>query len=345
MSIFDIESQPFQAIDYSPLNQGGSSGSGQAAVFKQLVVGAGADIFKVNQEGSFWGAASYGDAPAKINFQGDAIFNSVYIHGLSGATLAAAINVNGNWVNQVINTNLDTSTKKILGDFTFGASGAIRMNVDTNNGLWISPTGILGKTGGVTTFAIDTSGNATFKGTLAAGSVIAANINADLINAGTLVGRSVKATNGAGSDIWMENNGILSFRYGGSQKGYIYCNTGGTILFQATDGMYLTFNGDGGGDSFAIFDNADAALIIDSSRDVNIPGGSITVAEDIYCGGNYYSTGIVKGKHYSSDGTAGKTGPSTYGFVTAVESSRAKWRAFTVRDGIITSVSSESGWK
>ena len=70
----------------------------------------------------------------------------------------------GNLTKEVINAKLDTSTKEILGDFTFGASGAIKMNTDADNGLWISPTGLLGKKSGATTFAIDTSGNATFKG-------------------------------------------------------------------------------------------------------------------------------------------------------------------------------------
>lgn len=90
-----------------------------------------------------------------------------YVGKVSGrltSVLASAINSAGAF----INANLDTSAKTILSDFTFGASGAIKMITDADNGLWLSPTGILGKKAGATTFAIDIGGNATFAGTLSA---------------------------------------------------------------------------------------------------------------------------------------------------------------------------------
>lgn len=83
-----------------------------------------------------------------------------------GATNNSAEIVNGIFINDIANAQFDTSTNEILGDFTFGASGAIKMITDANNGLWISPTGILGKKAGVTTFAVDTSGNASFRGSV-----------------------------------------------------------------------------------------------------------------------------------------------------------------------------------
>lgn len=96
-----------------------------------------------------------------------------------------AINKDGNLIKEVINTKLNTSTKQILGDFTFGSSGAIKMITDANNGLWISPTGILGKKAGVTTFSIDTHGNAVFGGDIAAESIVTGNISIARISANT----------------------------------------------------------------------------------------------------------------------------------------------------------------
>ena len=78
------------------------------------------------------------------------------------------INTEGNLIKDIINARLDTAAKQILGDFTFGTSGAIKMITDANNGLWLSPTGILGKKAGATTFSITTSGDATFAGELSA---------------------------------------------------------------------------------------------------------------------------------------------------------------------------------
>jgi len=81
-----------------------------------------------------------------------------------GATDNSTQIVNNQLIVDVVNERFDTSTKEILSDFTFGASGAIKMITDANNGVWISPTGILGKKAGVTTFAIDISGNVSVRG-------------------------------------------------------------------------------------------------------------------------------------------------------------------------------------
>lgn len=83
-----------------------------------------------------------------------------------GATDNSAEIVNGILISAIANAQFNTSTKEILDAFTFGASGALKMITDANNGLWISPTGILGKKAGVTTFAVDTGGNASFRGSV-----------------------------------------------------------------------------------------------------------------------------------------------------------------------------------
>jgi hypothetical protein len=90
------------------------------------------------------------------------------VSSLSTATIASAINTNGQIITDVINSKLDTSASQILGDFTFGASGGISMITDSNNGLWLSPTGILAKKAGANTLAIGIDGNAVFSGELSA---------------------------------------------------------------------------------------------------------------------------------------------------------------------------------
>jgi len=104
-----------------------------------------ANSFHVDNTGNtWWGSTTLGGAVAKVSNTGVATFTKVTISGGSSVIF--------------ISDTLDTSAKTILGDFTFGASGAIKMITDADNGLWISPTGILGKKAGVNTFAIDTSG-------------------------------------------------------------------------------------------------------------------------------------------------------------------------------------------
>lgn len=100
----------------------------------------------------------------------------------STATLAGAINSSGNLINDIINSKLDSSTKKILSDFNFGTTdyagavnaGNVTWNTTTGaitggSGILIYRSGIIGVSSGVTTFSIDSAtGSATFAGTLSA---------------------------------------------------------------------------------------------------------------------------------------------------------------------------------
>jgi hypothetical protein len=127
-------------------------------------------------------------------------------------TVEASFDNSNNFIGDIINARFDTQGKYILSDFTFGESGAIRINTDDDNGLWISPTGILGKKSGATTFAIDTEGNATFAGTLSAasGTLGAITIGADAwhvdINGNMWWGNS---STYAGSSISISNTGLI----------------------------------------------------------------------------------------------------------------------------------------
>ena len=60
------------------------------------------------------------------------------VGGLGGrlaSTLSEAINREGNLVKDVVNQKLDTDAKEILGEFTFGTSGAIAIATDEDNGM------------------------------------------------------------------------------------------------------------------------------------------------------------------------------------------------------------------
>ncbi len=76
------------------------------------------------------------------------------------------------------------------------------------------------------------------------------SVNADTITAGTLTGRTVKASGGI-QDVWLQNNGIISWRRNGSEKCYIYATGSGSMLQEAdsnylvqTHDYFLNANGD-----------------------------------------------------------------------------------------------------
>lgn len=82
---------------------------------------------------------------------------------------------------ETIAESLNTKTKKILGNFTFGQVGAIAIGVYENGvsgDVRITPDGIVARNiSGVTTFSLDgTNGSAVFLGTVTAGSLISGNI-------------------------------------------------------------------------------------------------------------------------------------------------------------------------
>jgi len=91
----------------------------------------------------------------------------------------------------VIGMAFNTQSKKILGNFTFGALGAIQVGTyesGVSGDIKISPSGILARNdAGATTFSLDgDTGDASFLGTITAGSVISAEMSANLITAGKL---------------------------------------------------------------------------------------------------------------------------------------------------------------
>ena len=130
------------------------------------------------------------------------------------------------WVKQqiaaeVISVALNTRSKKILGEFEFTPSGAIQIGIFTigvNGDIRIDPAGIIARNSlGDTTFALDgETGDATFRGTIEAGSVISPTILANYIQVG-----------GAGADIQGTGiNGVVNVK----NSSVIIDGTNGRIL-------------------------------------------------------------------------------------------------------------------
>lgn len=110
---------------------------------------------------------------------------------------------------EVISKTFDTQSRRILGSFVFGETGAMRIGnyeAGVSGDINISPNGIVARnSSGETTFALDgETGDATFKGTVAAGSVITGylavggaaddiNGNATTINGGKITTGTITA--------------------------------------------------------------------------------------------------------------------------------------------------------
>ena len=228
---------------------------------------------------------------------------------------SGVLDSNYNLIGDVISSAINTQTQQILGDFTFGASGALIIATDLNNGLWISPTGLLGKKGGVSKIAIEVDGDVTFAGELVAavGTLGALNIASggnikfgktaysDDTHAGFWLGddsgsgklnigvSSSKYLHYDGSDFSLVGGTIYGglIRATGSSSGVdVRMSSGGLVEFLHNDSQkgYIGSNTDGviliqGDDDIFITSDSDVALVAHNSISFfyNDNGGSDSV--------------------------------------------------------------------
>lgn len=147
---------------------------------------------------------------------------------------------------EVISASLNSQSRKILGNFTFGAIGALQIGeyVSGSSGdVKISTTGIVARnSAGATTFSIDgTTGSATFLGTVAAGSIVTGYIAvggaASDVNSGATTINGGKLTTGTvTADYVVASISISSPTITG---GTIAIGTGDSIFKADSNGIYL----------------------------------------------------------------------------------------------------------
>lgn len=82
---------------------------------------------------------------------------------------------------ELLSTSLNTKSKRILAEYQFTSTGAIKVGEYTpgvNGDIRISPDGIVARNAsGITTFVLDgTTGDATFAGTIQAGTLIGGEV-------------------------------------------------------------------------------------------------------------------------------------------------------------------------
>lgn len=217
----------------------------------------------------------------------------------AGATNNSAEIVNGILITDLVNARLNTSAKTILSDFTFGVSGAIVMATDVNNGLWLSPTGILGKKAGVTTFAVDTSGNATYAGTVTASQIVA----------GILTGFTIQTAVSPNKRVVMASDKIEIYNSANALVGKLEGLTGTWASgVQATIGEIdiIGMTAQGGGFTSITKDGVIGIDVDGMALSTNKTGGGMIklipeTGQDVY---STEDINLASGKEYKINGTA-----------------------------------------
>jgi len=162
---------------------------------------------------------------------------------------------------ELIGTALNTKSQKILKEFEFTDSGAIKVG-EYENGvsgdLKISPNGLVARNdAGTTTFAIDgTSGDAVFKGTVQAGSVISGIIQSDSVISGDVTVGGDGNANGSIAVLDENNDEKITINKDG----------------MSVDGGEIVFNKDGM--------SVDGGKITISDAGITINDGKLTIKDD-----------------------------------------------------------------
>lgn len=331
---------PSQRADEVAVLASQMGGQQQTGNFLFLQVGSGATSFKVDPDGMWLGAEVMADAPYSADMLGNVILNSVLISGRSGAVIAGAIDASGNFVNQLISNTLNTQTKQILGEFIFTGSGALAIKTDANNGIWISPTGILAKKAGATTFALDTAGNATF-----AGSLVGASGTFGMITAGTLTGCTFQtATSGYRTVI---NSSNILFYSSANQVGFIRPDATSSMVIGSSDEIWMT---DLAGVPNFKFSSLGRIFLMTAGAYINFASGRRLTDNSSYigCDGGFVTTGDIQtgGTFKSSDGTSGLN-HSGWGYISSLRwnggTLEAKISVQVMKDGLVTGIT-QGNW-
>lgn len=94
---------------------------------------------------------------------------------------------------------------------------------------------------------LDTVGTTQIDSTIiSGGKIVTGLLTADNIQAGTLTGRTIKATGStSGADVWMSNSGILEYRNDNEQVAFMASSTDGTLNIDADDSIVIISDGSG----------------------------------------------------------------------------------------------------
>jgi len=179
--------------------------------------------------------APYRVTPAGIVYATGAVIDGTStIGGRVASTLASAINSSGNLITNIINAQLDSSSKKILSDFDFGTTdyagavktGDITWNTTTGaitggSGVVVYRSGIIGASAGVVTFSIDAiTGSSTFSGSITGSVITGGTIQTSASGERVEIRSDTKRINLINSS----GNTVLSLKYGTTGQYIINCD-------------------------------------------------------------------------------------------------------------------------
>ena len=226
---------------------------------QKLTMGAGSSRWEANISDGMWlGADTFATAPFSVDFLGNLLASSVTIKNSTGSVLIDSDSSTQDFV-QVLNSKLNTETKKILSDFDFGTtdyagavkSGDITWNSTTGaitggSGVVVYRGGILGAKAGVAQFTLNAStGDATFAGIVAGASGTFGTVTAGTFTGCTFTGNTFQSAL-AGLRVQLDNTQYVKWYDGNDRIASIgVLPTTDKLTITADGGVYVSATGSG----------------------------------------------------------------------------------------------------
>jgi len=154
-----------------------------------MQIGSGTSVMSADQDGIWLGAKRFVDAPFSVDMQGNVTATSLSLGTLAGTLddIADGATYKRATLNETLGASYAygglNSSGEIIKGFLNSQLGSKSL---PTNGVRVDSNGIYGRDGGVTTFYIDSGGNAYFSGDIASASMSASTITGSTITGTTL---------------------------------------------------------------------------------------------------------------------------------------------------------------
>lgn len=189
--VLDKIINPFSDIETLPLEEESDTryGSQFFREVAELQVGYGSQVMRVDRQGLWLGAETFADAPFSVSMTGEIVATGLTL-GTIGGTLddiADGASYKRTTLNEALGASYAYGGLNSSGEIIKGfLNSQLTSKSLPTNGVRVDANGIYGRDGGVTTFYIDSGGNAYFSGDIASASMSASTITGSTITGTTL---------------------------------------------------------------------------------------------------------------------------------------------------------------
>ncbi len=274
---------PFTDIPTQPLEEKSDVryGSQFFRDVAELQVGKGSKVLRVDQQGLWLGAETFAAAPFSVDMLGNVVATSLSLGSLSGTLddIADGTIYNKTTVNEALGASYAYGGLNSSGEIIKGfLNSQLSAKTLPANGVRVDSSGIYGRSGSVTTFYIDSVGNAYFTGSIASASMSASTITGSTITGSTL------STATSGQRVVLFSTLASYYNSSGTLIVSTYASSGSFIIKgeQSTSNIYLDSGSAGtvafltNGSIKAIFDGANSrfAPYVNGSIDLGVSGAN-----------------------------------------------------------------------